>query len=150
MTGCRISEAISLSPASVQVDEGIVTLKTLKRRDELVMREIPVPVELTRLLRSTFEATWERADAPLWQHSERPINRSTGYRWVRAVMAAAEITGAMASPKGLRHGFGIHAILCGVQLHMLQKWMGHASVTTTMIYANAVGPEEREIARRMW
>jgi hypothetical protein len=33
---------------------------------------------------------------------------------------------------------------------MLRKWMGHASIETTAIYANAVGEEEQSIAERMW
>jgi hypothetical protein len=31
-----------------------------------------------------------------------------------------------------------------------QKWLGHAQLTTTALYANAVGEEEQEIAARMW
>jgi integrase/recombinase XerD len=31
-----------------------------------------------------------------------------------------------------------------------QKWLGHAQLTTTAIYANAVGEEEQSIAARMW
>ncbi|WP_250565504.1 hypothetical protein [Adonisia turfae] len=38
----------------------------------------------------------------------------------------------------------------GIQLNMLQKWMGHPDMKTTAIYANALGDEEREIAARMW
>lgn len=33
---------------------------------------------------------------------------------------------------------------------MLQKWLGHAQLTTTATYADAIGPEERDIAARMW
>jgi integrase len=33
---------------------------------------------------------------------------------------------------------------------MLQKWMGHASIKTTAIYANAVGEEEKALAQMMW
>jgi len=32
----------------------------------------------------------------------------------------------------------------------VQKWLGHAQLTTTAIYANAVGDEEQDIASRMW
>lgn len=38
----------------------------------------------------------------------------------------------------------------GVQLNMLKKWMGHADMATTAIYADAIGEEERSIASRMW
>jgi integrase/recombinase XerD len=54
------------------------------------------------------------------------------------------------TPKGLRHSFGIHAIRSGVPLNLVQRWLGHASMTTTAIYRDALGEEEREIAARMW
>jgi integrase/recombinase XerD len=33
---------------------------------------------------------------------------------------------------------------------MLQKWLGHAQLSTTATYANAIGAEEQSIAARMW
>ena len=33
---------------------------------------------------------------------------------------------------------------------MVQKWMRRADISTTAIYANAVGREELELAGRMW
>lgn len=53
-------------------------------------------------------------------------------------------------PKGLRYGFGVQAIRLGVPLNLLQRWLGHADIATTSIYANLLGPEESEIASRMW
>jgi integrase/recombinase XerD len=38
--------------------------------------------------------------------------------------AAGLPEGPHRSPKGLRHGFGVHAISSGVPLNMLGKWMG--------------------------
>jgi integrase/recombinase XerD len=32
----------------------------------------------------------------------------------------------------------------------VQKWLGHAQLSTTALYANAVGAEEKDIAWRMW
>jgi integrase/recombinase XerD len=76
----------------------------------------------------------------------------TGWRAVHAVMAAAGLDGPQASPKGLRHGFGVAAVSTGIPLNVVQKWLGHAQLTTTAIYADAdaVGTEEKDIARRMW
>jgi hypothetical protein len=37
-----------------------------------------------------------------------------------------------------------------IPLNMLSKWMGHASLEVTAIYANALGEEQRNIAARMW
>src|SRR5690606_18501731 len=84
-------------------------------------------------------------DIRLW-----PWSRMTGYRRICEVMDKAGIAGSYASPKGLRHGFGVRAIQANVPLTLVQKWLGHADIKTTAIYTCAMGPEEREIAARMW
>ena len=151
-SGCRISEALALTAKSLQVDAGVIAFRTLKRRDKHVVREVPVPKNVLREVSNTLVPIQEsdQTDQPIWQIDGVSVPRQAAYRWIKAVMRDAGIKGKMASPKGLRHGFGIHAMLSGVQLNMLQKWMGHASIETTAIYANAIGKDERDIARRMW
>lgn len=147
-TGCRISEALALRPEDIQPDAKIIMFRTLKRRRDDVYREVPIPGELVGALNITSKC--RLPDAPIWQHRRAALNRSTGYRWIKALMIKAQVHGLHASPKGLRHGYGIRALQCSVTLNMLQKWMGHADMTTTAIYADACGAEEREIAERMW
>ena len=65
-------------------------------------------------------------------------------------MAEAGISGTPAMPKGLRHGFGVNAFETSVPLHLVQRWLGHASLKTTAIYGDVMGPEERAFAERMW
>ena len=48
------------------------------------------------------------------------------------------------------HGFGVAAVQASIPLNLVQRWMGHAQLSTTAIYAEAVGKEERDIAARMW
>jgi site-specific recombinase XerD len=74
----------------------------------------------------------------------------TGWRTVHALMEPARLDGPLAAPKGLRHGFGVAAVAAGIPLNLVQKWLGHAQLSTTAIYADAVGAEEQDIARRMW
>jgi len=77
--------------------------------------------------------------------------RTTAFLRVKEVLDAAGVAdGPHKCPKGLRHGFGVNAISKGVPLNMLSKWMGHASLKVTAIYANALGEEQRNIAARMW
>jgi len=88
----------------------------------------------------------EDMPARLWN-----MSRPTAWRQVKGVMDAAGIgAGPQASPKGLRHGFGVAAVSAGIPLNMVQKWLGHAQLSTTAIYAAAVGDEEHHIASRMW
>ena len=78
-------------------------------------------------------------------------SRTSAWRRVMEVMDAAAIEdGPHKCPKGLRHGFGDHAISAGVPFNLLSKWLGHATLEVTAIYANALGEEQRNIAARMW
>ena len=140
-TGCRLSEALALTEDSFQRSSLSVSIVTLKRRREGIVREVPVPVELFALAHAVRPAS----DGHLFT-----MHRSTAWRHVREVLLGACIKGPQAMPKGLRHGFGVNAIQCGVPLNLLARWMGHASMKTTAIYADATGPEERRIAARMW
>lgn len=140
--GCRLSEALALTRDSFQREGLSVAIVTLKRRKEGVVREVPLPREVFVLLGLLTEGGDSER---LWGW-----HRGTAWRAIKAVLAVAGIHGHQAMPKGLRHGFGVNAIQNGVPLNLLAKWMGHASMRTTAIYANATGPEERRIAARMW
>ena len=87
----------------------------------------------------------ESANQRLW-----PWCRQTGWRIVKDVMQRSNIVGRPACPRGLRHGFGVGTLQAGVPLNLVQRWLGHANMTTTAIYLQAMGAEEREIAARMW
>lgn len=143
-TGCRISEALSLSETSIDFEAGQVVIRSLKKRGRKVFRTVPLPPALLFMLQEGLEAGLLCRDR-LW-----PWSRMTGYRRVREVMRAAKITGRHASPKGLRHAFGVCAIQSNVPLNLIQRWLGHADIKTTTIYTDAMGPEERQFAARMW
>jgi len=38
----------------------------------------------------------------------------------------------------------------GVPITLLQKWMGHARLSSTGIYAAVAGPEEFAMAKKFW
>ena len=147
-TGCRISEALQLTPARIDIAGRAIVFRTLKKRgDKPVFRSVPVPRSLIAELVGTFRLDPRcRDERRLW-----PVTRNTAYLWIKDMMSAAGIPpGPHCCPKGLRHGFGVHAPLSGVSLNQIQRWMGHADIAVTSIYARAYGPEERRIARRMW
>ncbi len=138
-TGCRISECLALTGASIEPETGYIAIRSLKKRGRIVIREVPTPPDLLADLHDI-------GTARLWSFS-----RSRAWQLVKAVMADAGIgSGIHATPKGLRHAFGIHAIRSGVPLNLVQRWLGHSRMETTAIYLNAIGPEEIELAARMW
>lgn len=139
-TGCRVSEALSLTHHQIDAERHRLLFRTLKRR-RLVYREVPIPEPLCALLL----ALQCHPDGRLWR-----MHRVTAWRLVREVMTPIQISGPMSCPRGLRHGFGMHAAQCEILPNVIQRWMGHASPHTTAIYLDAVGVEERQLAERMW
>jgi integrase len=145
--GARPSEVLALTPASFQIAEGVLAIRTLKRRSFSV-REVPIPPELMRDLDAFFAVT-ERQKAGVTSERLFPWSRTTAWRIVKEVMKKANVSGVRASPKGLRHAFGTSAITC-VPLNIVSRWMGHSQLSTTAIYAAAIGPEEFAFAERFW
>ena len=117
-----------------------------------MFRAVPVPKEFIDILGATHrlrdaQKSRKRTNELFWswtrQHASSVI--------IRSLMIDAGITeGAHRTAKGLRHAFGVGAVTKGVPLNLVSRWMGHASIETTAIYANAVGEEEAAIAARMW
>ncbi len=142
LTGCRVSEALALTPQ--QLDAGLVAIifRTLKRR-KLVFRAVPVPA---KLMRELVALTWsmERA-ARIWSWS-----RPTAWRRIKLVMERAGIVGIQASPKGLRHSFGVNTFEQKVPLSLARQWMGHSRLESTLVYQQMVGAEQRRYAQRLW
>lgn len=145
-TGCRVSEALALTPEQVNGTEAYVVFRTLKRR-KMHFRVVPIPHELAERL-AALPAPYgygEAADFFLF-----PWCRQTAWKYIKQVLDAAGIVGPQACPKGLRHGYGMRAMMRGVPQNLVQRWLGHARPETTAIYQHAVGPEERAFAERVW
>lgn len=153
-TGCRPIEALGLTALNVDLDEGFIVIRSAKKRGELKGRHFrAVPVDDDFLYRLDDVHGIRQAQAshsgqdwpPLWT-----FGRTKGWRLVRAVMRAAGITGVRACARGLRHSLGVGSVTSNIPVTELQNWLGHASLRTTAIYVNAIGPETRLIAKRLW
>lgn len=144
-TGARISEVLELTPARIDRVNGVIVIESLKKRRRGIFRAVPVPTSLLEEVSGLRPSPWNSEHGYLW-----PWCRTTAWQHVKECMTIAGITGPYASPKALRHGFAVGALNANVPLTLVQKWLGHSRLTTTAIYANAVGDEEREIANRYW
>lgn len=150
LSGGRISEILALTPAAIDIDSGVANIMTLKRRKRGLVRQVPLPRLLLGKLNRTFHLRDSQRDPDLANRRIWKWSRTTAYRRVKEVMAAANIIGLPAMPKGLRHGFGVQAFQSLVPPHLVQRWLGHASLKTTAIYGEVSGAEERAFAARMW
>jgi integrase len=148
-TGARVSEVLALTASSFQVEGGTVAMQTLKRRKHHV-REVPLPPELMAALDRHFGLSNRRRDPRDADHRLWPWHRVTAWRLVKRVMLRSGVEGRQACPRGLRHAFGVGSLQSGVPLNLVQRWLGHARISTTAIYADASGPEEKALAERFW
>ncbi|MEI4263977.1 tyrosine-type recombinase/integrase [Roseovarius sp. D0-M9] len=156
-TGCRPSELLEITPGMVDLSGGTITIRSLKKRKDAsgstkaVYRSVPVPPDYLDTLNTAHgirEAQKSRklTNAPIW-----PLSRVSVWQIVKRIMIEAGLPDAAhRSLKGLRHGFGVNGVVKGIPLHILQKWLGHAQLSTTAIYVDAVGKEEQDLAARMW
>lgn len=150
-TGCRISEALALTHKHIDYGEKGVIFRTLKQhKEEPIYRSVPLSEQYMDELNLVHDLKKNQKskkykDQPIWGWK-----RKYGYLVIMEAMELAGLSGVHACPKGLRHAFAIICIEHKIALNMVQKWLGHSSPTTTAIYANAVGEEERNIAARLW
>ena len=139
-TGCRLGEAYRLQLSQFDSADGMLVFETLKLRRRGVFRGVPVPRKWLKLA-FQFLAV-DQPEGNLWGFSKK-----TGYRAVKEVMTKACIVGEHACPKGLRHGFGIAHGQNRTNPRLIQRWMGHTSLETTMLYLDAQGREARQAAK---
>ena len=148
-SGCRISEALSVRASHIDLESNLVAVETLKQRTSGIWRQVPLDSGFVLAMNKRFRLRplqhLGAGASLLW-----PVGRTSAYNHIKSIMADAEIVGPQATPKGLRHTFGTHAMLQGVPITLVKKWMGHARLQTTEIYLDVIGPEERDLARKMW
>lgn len=126
-SGLRISEALSIRTADI-THETLRVRRGKGGKDRLV----PVHPELGAAFRSALAFGAKR-------ELLFDITRHTAWRWVkeaqeRAVNAGVLMNGKRIGTHTLRHSFARHALASGVPINVLSRWLGHASLQTTLIY----------------
>ncbi|MFZ0450388.1 MAG: site-specific integrase, partial [Desulfatiglandaceae bacterium] len=52
-------------------------------------------------------------------------------------------------PHVFRHGFAVNAVLSGVPPLVLRRWLGHASIDTTLIYTEVLAQDTKGYLEKM-
>ena len=153
-TGCRPREALELEILRVDVEDGVLIFRSLKKRGKnkgKQYRIVPIPKSFAKRLDKvhgilkTQKQKGANLSKRLWTFS-----RQTGWLRIKAVMEKAGIFGIRACARGLRHSFGVQRILSGIPAATVQLWMGHSSLKYTAIYTKTMGAEDRSLARLSW
>ncbi len=125
--GLRFQEATRLRPSDLSQDKTFFRVKGKGAR----VRQVPVVADLRRIL-DTLDMTGE------WLFPSRvePHGPLTDIRApLKHATEKAKIT-ARITPHTLRHSYATHLLESGADLRIIQKLLGHRSVTTTQIYTH--------------
>ncbi|MFO1076671.1 MAG: tyrosine-type recombinase/integrase [Planctomycetota bacterium] len=127
--GIRIGSALALDVEDVDFAHGELTLRSTKG-DRPMMAALPRDVA-KRLRRFVGD----REDGPVFLAAERRISTRHMQRRLATWLAQAGITGK--SAHSLRHSFATRIYSKTGDLQLTQMALGHASITSTTVYARA-------------
>ena len=130
--GLRISEALALEVAHLDLNGDNPTLRVRSGKGGK-SRLVPLHPELITGLRARLDYGDIRR-GPIFDTS-----RGTAWRWVKQALArAVELNqipaGRTVGTHTLRHSAARHWLANGVPINHVSRWLGHASITTTLIY----------------
>jgi integrase/recombinase XerD len=156
-TGCNFTEALNLTAAQVDFSRKAIVFEAKIRGLYVYDRAVPVPDSFLALLDQVHDvhraASGAQAGQRIWPQSKKTIHEK-----VSRVIAEAGIAGGPhAVPKGIRHGFLVHAIRHRIILTRTAEWMGFSHIDYIGEYAVQLtthAPElvgdERADAALMW
>lgn len=136
--GLRISEALGLDMAGVDLDGGLV--RVLGKGDK--ERVVPIPEVVINLLQRYLDT-----DRPLRLKGRQSevlfpgrggrgrLTRQAAFAMLRRRGRAAGLARDI-SPHKLRHGFATHLVQGGADLRSVQTMLGHTDLRTTEVYTH--------------
>ena len=77
-----------------------------------------------------------------------PVTRSAINKRLERLTTPLALT-VPVSPHTFRHSFAINAVLHGTPLPVLQGWLGHADIASTLIYTRVLTLETHHLMRRI-
>lgn len=130
--GLRVSEVVHLEVADIDSGRMVIHVRHGKGdRDRYTM----LPQRLLELLRAYWKQ--KRPPGPELFPGRRPgsvLQRATVSKALKKAATLAKL-GKRVTPHSLRHAFATHLLEAGTDLRTLQVLLGHASIQSTVRYA---------------
>jgi len=146
--GLRVQEGVHLQVHDIDGDRKLLHVRHPKGGQE---RYVPVPSHTLERLRQhwashrdplwLFPAGWQSAGT---RHSTAtgPMSVSGVQRAFQAALLASGVQ-KLATVHTLRHSYATHLLEAGVNLRIIQAYLGHRSPQTTALYTHLTQPAER-------
>jgi integrase/recombinase XerC len=137
-TGLRVSEAVALDVADVELRGGQVLVRHGKRGKQRVVplgRKAHAALSAWLRVRSQVEGPQAGAESALFLSTRgRRLPTGEARRIVRRAVLLAGT--APATPHALRHSYATHLLDSGADLRSIQALLGHESLSTTQRYTH--------------
>lgn len=133
-TGCRVSEAVGVDLAHIDLVDQVVVVTGKGRKQRMVPIGGASVEAVSRWLPRRFELSGGRTDALFLNLRGGRLTRQGIFGIVRKRAERVGIDRARISPHVLRHSAATHMVEGGADLRTVQEMLGHANVSTTQIY----------------
>ncbi len=151
--GLRLQESLHLQITDVDSNRMLVHIHRGKgAKDRLVPLPQSTLLELRRYWATHRNSKWifpaEGRNHQLASTADRPMSESSVQDVIKAVLKQLNWDNRGISTHTLRHCYATHLLEAGVNLKLIQKYLGHKHLTSTMIYLHVttVG-EEAAVAK---
>lgn len=141
-TGCRPGEPFHLKASHFDLDESLITIRTLKTANTFY-RNLPVPPQIMRDLNLMLDIRGKQSSERGMKQYVFTFHRKTGAVQIKDAMTSVGIKGACLNPKALRHTAGRRFADEGIAPDVIMKLLGHSSLFSTQAYLDASGRELR-------
>lgn len=137
--GLRLQEALHLEVSDIDSHRMMIHVHRGKGAKD---RFVPLPQATLKLLRTHWRAHRHPRllfpalgrDGQSAHTTQTPMAKSSVQGAFRKAKWAAGIRKRQVSIHTLRHSYATHLLEAGVNLRVIQKYMGHTSLETTMVY----------------
>ena len=151
--GLRLQEALHLQTDDIDSKRMMVHIHRGKgAKDRMIPLAEPTLLHLREYYKSHFNPKWifptEGKNHSQAKTSDKPMSQSSAQGVIKAVLGQLNWDNRGISTHTLRHCYATHLLEAGVNLKLIQKYMGHAHLSSTMVYLHVttVG-EEGAIAK---
>jgi site-specific recombinase XerD len=150
--GLRLEEGLHLQVRDIDSERMLVHVRRGKGAKD---RYVPLPSRTLTVLRQY----WTTHRHPEWLFpvrsrdgqqpvtADQPMTRSSVQKAMSRVVQELEFKKAI-SVHSLRHSYATHLLEAGVNLRLIQQYLGHSSLNTTMVYLHlTTASQEQAVAR---
>jgi len=138
--GLRLSEGTHLKVEDIDSARGFIHVRQSKGNKD---RNVPLPQKTLELLREQ----WKSHRNKLWifpsagnggtnmPYATKPLSNSSVQAAFRSALKTAGIN-KKATVHTMRHSWATHLLEKGINLRLIQTWLGHSSPSTTSVYTH--------------